>query len=298
MIKMLKRLLGENITVKFQPPAELPLVHGDAGMIEQVIMNLAVNARDAMQFGGKLSIGLEAVNIDDAYVRLHAQSRVGRAIRISVADTGSGMDAATLNRLFEPFFTTKEVGKGTGLGLATVYGVVRLHQGWIDVSSEVGKGTSFGVYFPASEEAARTGKAGDGGLGDVRGGKETILLVEDEPSVLKMGRIILQDCGYQVLDAASGVEALEIWQKHPGAVDLLLTDMVMPKGISGIELAQKLIAQKPGLKVLFTSGYNVSDLDTDFIRNGGGSFLQKPFTRFTLAKAVREWLDKKPEVKA
>jgi signal transduction histidine kinase/ActR/RegA family two-component response regulator/HAMP domain-containing protein len=290
--KMLKRLIGETVVLEFTPPASLPFVHGDAGMIEQILMNLAVNARDAMSFGGKLSLAVETVSVDAAQVRLHPEARVGSFVCLSVKDTGSGMDAATLNRIFEPFFTTKEPGKGTGLGLATVYGAVKLHQGWIEVSSEVGKGTLFRIYFPATGETAEAGERADAMLAQIRGGGETILLVEDDASVLKLGRVILQDCGYKVVEAGSGVEALDLWQKHPAPIDLLLTDMVMPQGMSGIDLAQKLLVLKPGLKIIFTSGYSINDLDTDFIRGGGGYFLQKPYTRTTLARAVRETLDK------
>jgi CheY-like chemotaxis protein len=292
MSKMLKRLLGETITLEFSPPPEIALVYGDAGMMEQVLLNLSVNARDAMQFGGKLIISLQPLTVDEPYVRSHPEARTGAYVLLRVTDTGCGMDPATLNRIFEPFFTTKDVGKGTGLGLATVYGIVKLHEGWVEVSSEVGKGTTFSIYLPASKEVAQKSKKADALVAPVRGGSETILLVEDESSVLKMGRIILQDLGYQVLEAATGNEAIDVWQKNQGSVHLLLTDMVMPEEMSGIDLAQKLRAQRPELKILFTSGYSVGDLDTDFIRQGGGAFLQKPYTRFTLAKAVRESLDK------
>ena len=291
--KMLKRLLGETVVLEFSPPPALPLIYGDAGMIEQILMNLAVNGRDAMTFGGKLIISIQPMTVDNAYVRLHPDARVGPFVYLRVTDTGCGMDAATLSRIFEPFFTTKEAGKGTGLGLATVYGAVKLHEGWIEVSSELGKGTTFGIFLPATAETAQAAQRADALLAQVRGGGETILIVEDDVSVLKMGRIILHDCGYKVLEAGSGIEALDVWQKHQGSIDLLLTDMVMPQGMSGIELAQKLSALKPQLKVIFTSGYSVGDLDTEFIRHGGGYFLQKPYTRTTLAKAVREWLDKK-----
>ncbi len=292
MSKMLKRLLGETITLEFSPPSEIALVYGDAGMLEQVLLNLSINARDAMQFGGKLIISLQPLTVDEPYVQTHPEARPGAFVLLRVTDTGCGMDPTTLNRIFEPFFTTKEVGKGTGLGLATVYGIVKLHEGWIEVTSEVGKGTTFSIYLPASKEVAQKSQKAEVLVAPVRGGNETILLVEDESSVLKMGRIILQDLGYQVLEAATGAEAMEVWQKSKGSVHLLLTDMVMPEEMSGIDLAQKLRTQHPELKILFTSGYSVGDLDTDFIRHGGGSFLQKPYTRFTLAKAVRESLDK------
>jgi signal transduction histidine kinase/CheY-like chemotaxis protein/HAMP domain-containing protein len=294
MSKMLKRLVGEPIALEFSPPPELPLVRGDAGMVEQVIMNLAVNARDAMPSGGKLIISIHPVTIDAPYVRLHPEARTGAFVFLQVTDTGSGMDVVIRSRIFEPFFTTKEAGKGTGLGLATVYGIVKQHGGWIEVTSEVGKGTSFGIFFPAAADTAKTIKKTDVLLAPVGGGTETILLVEDEASVLKMGKMILQDCGYQVVEACSGVEALELWERNEGRIDLLLTDIVMPQGLSGVDLAQKLNGLKPALKVLYISGYDISYLDTQIIRKGGGVFLQKPYTRFTLAKAVRDCLDKKP----
>ncbi len=295
MSTMLRRLLGEPIALEFSPPPEVPLIHGDAGMVEQVIVNLAVNARDAMSAGGKLIISIQPVSIDGAYLQAHAEARVGEFVFLRVTDTGCGMDAATRSRIFEPFFTTKEVGKGTGLGLATVYAIIKQHEGWIEVTSEVGKGTSFGIFFPATTETVKAMKQTDALLAPVCGGDETILLVEDEAAVLNMGRIILQDCGYRVLEAYSGVEALNLWERHQGRIDLLLTDIVMPQGLSGVELAQKLIGQRPELKVLYTSGYNVNYLDTQFIREGGGVFLQKPYTRSTLAKAVRDCLDKKQD---
>ena len=293
MGQMLKRLLGEPVAIEFSPPQEIPLVRGDAGMIEQVIMNLALNARDAMPAGGKLILSIQSVTVDSAYVQTHPGARAGSFVYLRVTDTGCGMDAATRSRVFEPFFTTKEPGKGTGLGLATVYGIVKQHEGWIEMASEMGKGTSFGIFLPATAETARTTKQPDALQAPIRGGNETVLLVEDEVTVLNMGRIILQDCGYRVLEACSGVKALDVWQRRAGAIDLLLTDIVMPQGLSGVDLARKLLAEKPALKIIYTSGYNVNYLDTQFIRNGGGVFLQKPYTRSTLAQAVRDCLDRK-----
>jgi nitrogen-specific signal transduction histidine kinase/CheY-like chemotaxis protein len=294
MSKMLKRVLGETIVLEFSPPPEIPLIRGDPSMVEQVIMNLAVNARDAMSFGGKLIIAIQPVTVDTGYLQTHPEARAGSFAFLRVTDTGSGMDAETRSRIFEPFFTTKEAGKGTGLGLATVYGIVKQHEGWIEVTSEVGKGTTFGIFFPATAETARAAKRPDQLLAPVRGGTETILLVEDESSVLKLGRMILQDCGYTVVEAFSAADAFDLWQRHEGRIDLLLTDMIMPDRLSGVELAQKLLGLQPQLKVLFTSGYSVNVLDTDFIHKCGGVLLQKPYTRITLAKAVRECLDRKP----
>jgi CheY-like chemotaxis protein len=201
------------------------------------------------------------------------------------------MDAATMERIFEPFFTTKEVGKGTGLGLATVYGIVKQHNGWIEVTSQVGQSTTFKVFFPASAEMASSKVAEVAPAQVVRGGKETILVVEDEPVLRDMAHVILEGCGYRVLEAASGVEALAVWNRHPGEVDLLLTDMVMPEGLSGMDLAQKLWASTPLLHIIFASGYSMDELDTTLVRKGRAKFLQKPYTHVSLAKAVRDCLD-------
>jgi signal transduction histidine kinase/HAMP domain-containing protein/ActR/RegA family two-component response regulator len=290
--KMLKRLLGETITLEFQPPPELPLVQADTGMIEQVIMNLAVNARDAMPKGGTLKIRTDLVEMNDTSGQIHPEARLGAFVCLRVADTGCGMDAATKSRIFEPFFTTKEAGKGTGLGLATVYGIVKQHEGWVEVSSEVGKGSTFSVFLPASS-APVTGPPPESPLAAAtRGGPETILVVEDEPLLRDMAHLILQDYGYHVLEAGSGAEALRVWEGNPGTIDLVLTDMVMPGGISGRDLAGRLLADHPRLKVIFTSGYNVEETNTDFFRRGGAVFLRKPYTRLDLAKAVRDILDK------
>ena len=290
--KMLKRVLGETITLEFNPLPELPLVQADIGMIEQVIMNLVVNARDAMPNGGTLTISAHPVEIRAAYVQTHPEARVGAFVCLRVSDTGCGMDAATLGRIFEPFFTTKEVGKGTGLGLATVYGIVKQHEGWIEVTSEVGKGSTFNVFLPASSEPLKVASPESPLVAPVRGGQETILVVEDEPVLRDMAQLILQDCGYRVLEAGSGAEALQVWERQAKAIDLVLTDMVMPGGMSGRELAARLFANHPPLKVIFTSGYNVEEAKTDFFRRSGGVFLQKPYTRADLVKAVREVLDK------
>ena len=288
---MLRRLLGETITLAFHPPAELPLVQADTGMIEQVIMNLCVNARDAMPGGGTLTISTSPVELNSAYVQTHPEARLGVFVCLRVSDTGCGMDAATMRRIFEPFFTTKEVGKGTGLGLATVYGIVKQHEGWIEVSSEVGKGSTFSVLLPASGAPVKALPRELPVASAVRGGRETILVVEDEPVLRDMAHLILQDCGYRVLEAGSGLEALEVWGRHADAIDLVVTDVVMPGGMSGRQLATRLLASHAGLKVIFTSGYNVEETNTDFFRRGGAVFLQKPYTRVDLARAVRNCLD-------
>jgi signal transduction histidine kinase/CheY-like chemotaxis protein len=291
MSKMFQRLLGETIAIEFSPPAAIPLVEADEGMVEQVIMNLVVNARDAMPNGGKLTVATEAVLIDEAYVESHPEARTGSFVCLRVTDVGHGMDAATLARIFEPFFTTKEVGKGTGLGLATVYGIVKQHEGWIEVLSQPGKGTTFCIYFPASSAPIQTQSRDAAPAPTVCRGKETILIVEDEPFLREMAHAILEDCGYRILEAASGRQALEIWSGFPEHVDLLLTDMVMPEGVSGMELAQKLLVCKPKLKVVFASGYSIEDLNQEFVHRSNAVFLQKPYTHITLTQAVRKALD-------
>jgi signal transduction histidine kinase/HAMP domain-containing protein len=290
--KMLKRVLGEIVTLEFNPPTALPLVQADTGMIEQVIMNLAVNARDAMPKGGTLTIRTDPVTINDAYLQTHSEARLGTFVCLRVSDTGCGMDAATMGRIFEPFFTTKEIGKGTGLGLATVYGIVKQHEGWIEVNSEVGKGSVFKVFLPASSAPVTASPPESPLTAAVRGGKETILVVEDEPVLRDMAHLILQDCGYNVLEADSGAEALRVWERNSDSIDLVLTDMVMPGGVSGRDLATRLLASHPRLKVIFTSGYNIEEANTDFFHRQGAAFLSKPYTRVDLAQIVRESLDK------
>jgi signal transduction histidine kinase/ActR/RegA family two-component response regulator len=289
--KLLERLLGESVRLVIAVPPNLPAARGDAGMIEQVLMNLAVNARDAMPRGGTLTIRAAAEEIEPGYVHSHPDARPGHFVRISVEDTGCGIDLATLPHIFEPFFTTKEIGKGTGLGLATVYGIIKQHEGWIDVQSEVARGTAFNVYFPAQSGFVITTPVVGRTPAEMQRGEETILLVEDEFVLRELARSILRDCGYRVIDAPSGVEALKIWEKEMDSVDLVLTDMVMPDGVSGMDLANRIAASKPGIRIIFASGYSMDDLDTEFLRKGFAAFLQKPYTHVTLSKAVRECLD-------
>jgi signal transduction histidine kinase len=288
--KMLQRLLGDDIVLEQQCEHALPAIEADTGMIEQIIMNLSVNARDAMPKGGKLVIATHAVNIDDAYVGQHPESHPGWFVRLSVTDSGTGMSQETLARIFEPFFTTKEVGKGTGLGLATVYGIVKQHGGWVEVESELGVGTTFTVHLPASSKAFDTTFERISQKPAVKGGHETILLVEDEPVLRELARVILKDYQYEVLEASTGVEALKVWDQHAGKIDLLLTDMVMPEGMTGRELAEELKIRKPELKVVYTSGYS-SDVMGGDLGLRDTMFLQKPYPPPLLAKTVRECLD-------
>ena len=288
--QMLRRVLGENISLRSNLAPKLPAIEADATMMEQVIMNLSVNARDAMPGGGSLTIGTVPVMVSRAYVDRNPEAREGTFICLSVSDNGTGIEPDKINKLFEPFFTTKEVGKGTGLGLATVYGIVKQHQGWIEVESELGKGSVFKVFLPASAKAVqiRNGKVAPQ---NVRGGKETVLLVEDEAGVLTLARGILKSYGYDVLEARSGVEALRLWAQHDTRIDLLLTDIVMPEGMSGLDLAKKLRAEKHDLKVLYSSGYSIEVAGQDFGLTDGMAFLKKPYQPSALALKVRECLD-------
>jgi len=291
MGKMLHRLLGEDIALELQCATEPLAIEADTGMIEQIIMNLAVNSRDAMPKGGKLLINTTALEIDASYVHQHPESHAGPAVCLSVTDTGCGMDAQTQSRIFEPFFTTKDVGKGTGLGLATVYGIAKQHQGWLELSSQVGVGTTFKLFLPKSSKAVDASNEKPLALPDkLSGHKETILLVEDEPMLRELAKLILKDYRYVVLEAANGVEALKVWDEHKGQVDLLLTDMVMPEGLNGRELADKLRGIKPALKVIYTSGYSADAMGTD-LGQRDIRFLQKPYPPPQLAKTVRECLD-------
>jgi len=299
MSKMLRRLLGETVTLDFNPPSEFPLMNGDGGMIEQVIMNLCVNARDAMERGGTLTVSLNAINIADDYVHSHAEARTGPHVCLRVSDTGCGMDTYLIGRIFEPFFTTKEVGKGTGLGLATVYGIVKQHEGWVEVTSRPGSGTTFEVYFPASQEIAKPATEEADPSAPIASGTETLLIVEDEPVLREMAQLILEECGYKVFVAANGREAIELWEQHKQSIDLVFTDMVMPAGITGVELANRLLAENRRLKIIFASGYTVDDISTDFLaRNNDARFLQKPYTRVSLGKTVRAALDGQNKQKA
>ncbi|MEI8340261.1 MAG: ATP-binding protein [Verrucomicrobiota bacterium] len=291
--QMLQRVLGAHITLRTSYSPNLPVIMGDPTMMEQIVMNLSVNARDAMPNGGSLIIGTAPVRVTRAHVDRNPDSREGFFVCLNVSDNGTGIDPDKIDKLFEPFFTTKEKGKGTGLGLATVYGIVTQHKGWIEVESTLGKGTTFKVYLPASETQtiATSGPAAPARI--VAGGKETILLVEDEIGVLTLSRNILKTYGYHVLEARSGGEALRVWEEHPGAIDMLFADIVLPEGMSGIELADKLTLEKHELAVLFTSGYSIDVLVQDFGFDENKPFVKKPSPPHLLAEKVRACLDRK-----
>ena len=287
---MLRRLIGEDIDLCCELADGLPMIHADAGSIEQIVMNLVVNARDAMPQGGRLAIRTTLVDIDIEHASRHPQALLGRFIRLSVADTGTGMSPDTLSHIFEPFFTTKEVGKGTGLGLATVYGIVAQQRGWIEVASELDRGTTFELFLPSSEDSMEILDAQE--TADLRGGDETILVVEDERAVRDVITNVLRCRGYEVLEAADGLEALGIWAQRGSEVDLLLTDIVMPNGIRGNLLAERLRTERSDLKVIFSSGYS-SDFGTEAAPLPGRiNFLQKPYKPEILVKAVRDCLDR------
>jgi PAS domain S-box-containing protein len=306
MTKMLRRILGEDIQLQFKFAMQPLFVHADASMIDQVLMNLAVNSRDAMPKGGQLIIETSAVEFDETAASHSAQIRPGKFICLGVSDTGCGIPRENLQKIFEPFFTTKEVGKGTGLGLATVFGIAQQHNGWVNVYSEVGRGTTFRIYLP---QLARTSdqKFVTPMTEKARGGGETILLVEDEPRLRASVQKILSRLGYNVLEAANGIEALEIWKKHRNEVrlaqkvwnqqrdgiHLLLTDMVMPGGMTGKELGERLLKENPKLKVIYASGYSAEVAGKDFPLEEGVNFLTKPFQAQKLAQSVRQRLDAK-----
>ncbi len=284
---MLQRLLGEHVALEVVCPAELPAIVGDAGNVELVLMNLAVNARDAMPGGGTLRIEATPLNFGRSDCANFPERRRGQFMRLSVSDTGCGMPPEVLARVFEPFFTTKEVGKGTGLGLATVYGIARQHEGWIEVKSAPGEGTTFDVFFPCSTGAIEEPAAPEIELQPATGGTETILAAEDEPDLRELVQVVLESAGYRVLLAANGPEALALFEAHRDEVDLLITDMMMPGGITGRELAAQLQAVQPGLPVVFTSGYS-SDLMGESAPSADEiDFLQKPYDPDTLLRVVR-----------
>jgi signal transduction histidine kinase/CheY-like chemotaxis protein len=292
MRDLLQRLAGERVTLEIGRSGKLGHVKADRSQLQQVVLNLVVNARDAMPQGGTITIETENWELDEAYVARRPQAQTGAYVMLAVSDTGTGMDGTTQARVFEPFFTTKEQGKGTGLGLATVYGIVKQSGGYIWVYSEPGQGTTFKIYLPrvddpetapasVAEPAARTE------------GTETILVAEDEEAIRSLVRTVLHAHGYTVLAASRGDEALQLSEQHPGPIDLLVTDVVMP-GMNGRELARRLTLARPGLRVLYTSGYTTHTITRHGVLEPKLVFLQKPFTTTALARKVREVLDAAP----
>jgi signal transduction histidine kinase/ActR/RegA family two-component response regulator len=292
MIRMFSRVIGENIDMAFLPGGNLAHVKADPGQIEQVLLNLVVNARDAMPSGGRLTIETSNVELDRSYAATHASVEPGAYVMLSVTDTGCGMSEETKARIFEPFFTTKGPGKGTGLGLATVYGVVKQSGGYIYAYSEVDRGTTFKIYLPQVNEELDRASADTDKRGQTRG-TETILFVEDEQSVRDLVREYLSSTGYHMLEAADGVQALKVAAAHPGRIHMLVTDVVMPH-LSGPELATQLGAERPDLRVLFISGYTDDTVFRHGVLEGGVAFLQKPFNLKALAQKIREVLSGQP----
>ncbi len=290
-LKMLNRMIGEDIDLVMSPATDVGTIRADAGQIEQVIMNLAVNARDAMPSGGKLTIETANVSLDEEYARFHAPLRPGNYVMLAISDTGAGMDSETQSHIFEPFFTTKGP-KGTGLGLSTVYGIIKQSGGYIWVNSEVGKGTSFKIYFPRVEELrpARVPLAIPAETVPVEPGTETILLVEDEANLRYLARQFLEKQGYRVIEAADGAVAMQIAVAHEGVIHLLLTDVIMP-GMNGRELAQRVAEIRPNVKILYMSGYTENVIGRNGTLDAGIRLLAKPFTLRELNAKVREVLD-------
>ncbi len=293
-LKMLTRMIGEDIDLVMVPATNLWSVRADAGQIEQVIMNLAVNARDAMPSGGKLTIETSNVALDEDYTRLHAPLRPGDYVMVAISDTGAGMDAETQSHIFEPFFTTKGT-KGTGLGLSTVYGIIKQSGGYIWVYSEMGRGTTFKIYLPRVASTGETAAqvAAPVEIQKVEPGTETILLVEDEANLRYLARQYLEKQGYKVIEAADGAVAMQIAVAHDKVIHLLLTDVIMP-GLNGRELAQRISEIRPNVKILYMSGYTENVIGHNGMLDAGVRLLQKPFNLRDLRSKVREVLDATP----
>jgi len=293
LTKMLQRTLGELVELQFKfAPGDI-FIKADPGMIDQILLNLAVNARDAMPKGGLIIIETATVEFTEVTPTPFGQTRPGPFVCLSVTDAGSGIDPEILPRIFEPFFTTKDVGKGTGLGLATVLGIVQQHKGWLTVESEINRGTTFRVYLP------RLARVTDQPVGSpapaaIGGGHETILLVEDEPALRHSVRTTLARLGYRVIEAATGRDALEIWAQRRQEIHLLLTDLVMPGGVNGQELAERLREQNPALRVVYTSGYSADIAGWNLLLDAGVNFLAKPYETKQLARVIRNCLDTRP----
>jgi two-component system, cell cycle sensor histidine kinase and response regulator CckA len=289
--KMLSRLIGEKFDVQVDCEMDPISVRADEGGLEQILMNLVLNARDAMPNGGSVTIRTDVVKLDETAAIKNAEARAGQFACLHVTDQGSGMTPQIISRIFDPFFTTKDVGKGTGLGLSTIHGIVKQHEGWVEVASELGKGSTFTVFLPACNGAPAHKAPAEKPAAPAEGKGEVILVVEDEVAVRDLACMALRKRGYQVLQASNGPAAIEVWKNSPGVVDLLLTDMVMPNGMSGGELAKDLAERNPQLKIIYTSGYSPEILKQDSLLARGINFLPKPYDLPALLKAVRLCLD-------
>ena len=292
MTEMLGRLLGEDIALQLNFSNEPAVLEADPTMIEQILLNLAVNSRDAMPKGGRLAIRISHCEVDTAHVRKSIEATQGRFICLSHTDTGSGIPPENIARIFEPFFTTKELGKGTGLGLATVYGIVKQHRGWIELESEINKGTTFKIYLPASDAEIPSPESTETQFRAL-GGTETVLVVEDERDLRDIITRTLNRHGYRVFQAVDGNNALQIWDEYKNQIDLVFTDVIMPGGLNGRELAERLWTDKPKLKVIFSTGYSADALGNDFKLDPEFNFLPKPYLPIALARLVRRCLDAK-----
>jgi CheY-like chemotaxis protein len=282
--KLLRPLMGDDVEIVLLPRSTTAIVEADPGQLDQVVMNLAVNARDAMLRGGKLVVETGVFDCDESFAREHPAMHVGRYVMLAVSDTGHGMDEATRSRVFEPFFTTKETGKGTGLGLATVYGIVKQSKGYVWVYSEPGHGTTFKIYLPSAEYKLNTSPAAQTEKLPPRREGVTILLVEDDVVMRRLTRKMLEGHGYNVLEAEDGKRALEVIQSHNAPIDLVLTDVVM-KEVNGPELVLRLIESHPAMKVVYMSGYT-GELVVTQGPDSGIRLLEKPFTRANLLKTL------------
>ncbi len=295
VVKLLERTIDKRIVIEISLDKNVKTVRGAAGQLEQAFLNVCLNARDAMQTGGKLQISSENIVIDDAYPRLSWNMKRGEYVRISVSDTGSGMDSEIRSRMFEPFFTTKNRGEGTGLGLNMVYGIVHNHGGFINVYSEAGRGTVFNVYLPAHEA-----KVGEGitreAKGEIPGGdNEMILFIDDEPIVRELGRNLLEKLGYRAITAGSAEEGLRIFQRQEDEIDLVVIDVIMP-GASGQEAMKKMRERNPEILVVLSSGYSKNFLSEDITEDARVSFMQKPYSMEELAREIRKCLDLHKEI--
>jgi PAS domain S-box-containing protein len=289
---LIRRIIGEDIVLSTHATPGMPLILADPGMIEQVVMNLAVNSRDAMPDGGQIDFTVGEIAFDSAAIPQHPGGRPGRYLKLEVRDTGTGIAPEHLSRIFEPFFTTKEAGKGTGLGLATVFSIARQHDGWVEVASELGRGTVFHVFLPVTETPTETVSPPAALLpATLTGGSETILIAEDEEPIRALIQVTLERYGYRVLSAENGTKALEILSENGAKVDLLITDMVMPGGVGGRKLTQKLQVLHADLKIIFTSGFTSETVSKELNLEPGINFLRKPFSIYGLVELVRHRLD-------
>lgn len=291
LVQMLQRIVPANVQLKLQLHPVPLVVFADASMLDQVLMNLTVNACDAMPTGGSLTISTTAIDVGPQRTQRNPEARAGRFVRLGVTDSGTGIPIEMQSRIFEPFFTTKEPGKGTGLGLATAFGIVKQHNGWLELTSDVGHGTRFDVFLPVIDPASEPGEGRQMDVVSAHSGNETILLAEDDEFVRRLTRLTLERAGYRVFDAADGVAAKRLWQAHRGEIALLVTDLIMPGGVDGRELAARLRDDEPTLKMLFTSGYSASIAGRELTLDPGQRFLQKPSTPQAFLAAVRGCLD-------